>query len=313
MTFSLVVASDFTTTAIVPVLSDPQHALIGPSFSLVAAVSDTAGGTIYCAVRTSGPYVPGEESIIKSGAGADFFDNREALFGLNPFPASGLQRDTVYYYGFVHEFDFDSNIVGDTFETLLVSILTAPTVSNIGINDAVVSVTSNGEGGILYAAIRTSGPYVQGDGPDIIAGVGAVWSDNQISVEGVNNFGASNLDATTTYFVGFVQDEGDGGILSNVAPVGFDTIDLVVLSNPRHSLVTENSATVTADADLGRGILYVALRTSGAYGQGDAENIKNGVGAAFSDNQVTLQGANNFPVTGLGSNIRYYYGFVQEE
>jgi hypothetical protein len=65
---------------------------------------DTTNGRVYCAVRISGAYGPGDELDIINGVGA--IDSLSVLATAPlTFPVTGLTPDTVHYYGFVQDTD----------------------------------------------------------------------------------------------------------------------------------------------------------------------------------------------------------------
>jgi hypothetical protein len=103
--------------------------------------------------------------------------------------------------------------------------------------------------------------------------------------------------------------------LSNVLFSNFDT-DVVApfLDNPDvlNGSLTDTTATLTCTStDTINGVIYVATRTSGPYGPGDADAIINGTGAIDFTN-VAASATLEFPVGNMSADTTYYYGFVQD-
>jgi len=73
-------------------------------------------GTIYAAIRTSGPYTANDQAAVKAGTGAVWFDNKVAQYRQS-FLVDGLPPNTVCYYGMYDEADVDSDVTFGSFTT----------------------------------------------------------------------------------------------------------------------------------------------------------------------------------------------------
>ena len=86
-------------------------------------------------------------------------------------------------------------------------VLSSPTESAITDITAIVSCTSDSGAGTLYWYISTSA--TPPSAADLKAGTGAVDFGNTATPNiGVNNFGATGLTASTTYYAYFIQNDG---------------------------------------------------------------------------------------------------------
>jgi hypothetical protein len=89
---------------------------------------------------------------------------------------------------------------------------------------------------------------------------------------------------------------------------------MTTLSNPSSSS-TQTSVTASVTTDEGLWHLYYAIRTSGPYGSGDEQIIKDGTGAVFASrlsHNLNPTGVNTVQITDLNPSTQYYVGFVQE-
>ena len=82
-----------------------------------------------------------------------------------------------------------------------------------GETDATIEITTDDDSGILYAAAKKDVAWVEGDGDDIINGVGSDWTANKVPTIGVNTFNLTGLDDDQAYHCGFVQDSPPSGAL----------------------------------------------------------------------------------------------------
>ena len=89
---------------------------------------------------------------------------------------------------------------------------------------------------------------------------------------------------------------------------------MTTLSSPSASATT-TSVTASVTTDEGLWHLYYAIRTSGPYGPGDEQAIKDGTGAVFASrlsNNLNPTGVNTVQISDLTPGNQYYVGFVQE-
>jgi|GEM_PF-5311108 len=84
------------------VLSQPRLVVVGGVDATVEITTDTTNEPLYVAVRTSGHYTTGEETIIRDAVGA-VWDHTEPTpnSGANQFNLTGLDYGVTYYCGFV--------------------------------------------------------------------------------------------------------------------------------------------------------------------------------------------------------------------
>jgi hypothetical protein len=106
--YSNVLFDNFQTTAVpigAPTLINATSGTPTDTTTTLGCTSDdTTNGRVYCAVRLSGPYGPGDELDIINGVGAEDSLSVLATAPLT-FPVTGLTPDTVHYYGFVQDTD----------------------------------------------------------------------------------------------------------------------------------------------------------------------------------------------------------------
>lgn len=86
----------------------------------------------------------------------------------------------------------------------------------------------------------------------------------------------------------------------------------VDLTNPRTETIGERCVITKGRGNNAGGWTYCSIRTSGHYGQGDGDTIKNGTGATAS--QYT---PNDYDITFMFNTLNpgttYYWGMVAEE
>jgi len=117
-----------------------------------------------------------------------------------------------------------------------------------------------------------------------------------------------SLDENT--FTNNVESVASYSSLSNVATLTVQTTG----ADLYNGVVTPgtDTATATVDSFVDTGTLYMAIRTSGPYGEGDKDDIKNAVGAIDNGSKTPVIGTNTFNVTGLSSDTDYHCGFTIE-
>ena len=65
---------------------------------ILRALGDNSPGTIYISVRTSGPYAPTDQTIVRNGTGAAWYGSAVNAWGRS-FVVRDLLPGTQYYYG----------------------------------------------------------------------------------------------------------------------------------------------------------------------------------------------------------------------
>lgn len=82
-------------------LTLPADDSIGQQCAVLKVTGDNTGGTLYFAVRTTGPYAAGDGAIIRSGSGAVAAYQQSNTTGRGYQLVTGLAPDTQHYWGAV--------------------------------------------------------------------------------------------------------------------------------------------------------------------------------------------------------------------
>lgn len=233
---------------------------------------------------------------------------------------TGSVAETLHYFRVASESAQGAVGISDlaTFTTDPLPVLT-PNLTNAnasGVTEGSATLTcvsDNKVDGDIYVAVRTSGPFDANDAQLIIDGVDPsfVYATSQAVSDSIA-FLATGLAQNTTHYYAFVQD----GVIVPLSNVLFeDFLTLVgapVLSAPTSGTPTATSTTLgCTSTDTTNGRVYCSVRTSGAYGPGDAAIIISGAGAVDSLD-VAASAPLVFPVSGLTPETVHYYGFVQD-
>jgi hypothetical protein len=93
--------------------------------------------------------------------------------------------------------------------------LSNPTNDGVGQQCATLKVTGDNDPteDTVYYAVRTTGPYVVGDGPDIRSGVGAVATAQQPNMTRIYAL-FTGLESSTEHYWGAVKATGDAVVSS---------------------------------------------------------------------------------------------------
>jgi len=87
---------------------------------------------------------------------------------------------------------------------------------------------------------------------------------------------------------------------------------MTVVTDPTIDGIGETTAVVRASGDDAPGTMYFALRTSGAYGSGEQNNVRNGTGAAWYGNDANSW-RTSLVAFGLTDNTLYYLGVFVDD
>ena len=101
------------------VINDTEITGIFQTGAIIRIEGDSNTGTIYAAVRTSGPYSPTDHSAVQSGAGAAWFKNGDNAYARS-FVMSGLAPNTTYHWGTYRNAGAQTPVLTGSFVTLSV-------------------------------------------------------------------------------------------------------------------------------------------------------------------------------------------------
>lgn len=94
-------------------LTMPAYDGLAPTGVVLKVASDTPGGQLHYAIRTSGAYGPGDGDAIRNGTGA-VWTKSGAHVHIGAEVANGLTPEQLYYFGIVGD---SGTAVGGNFTT----------------------------------------------------------------------------------------------------------------------------------------------------------------------------------------------------
>lgn len=89
---------------------------ISQASAVLRCTGDNLPGTIYAAVRTSGPYAPTDQTLVRNGTGATWYAKTDNAYSRS-FMMENLLPATTYWYGTYRDTGSVTPVLSQSFTT----------------------------------------------------------------------------------------------------------------------------------------------------------------------------------------------------